>query len=438
VNRQLVLVVGQRTDVGRVRDHNEDNLATVPPEGVPAEVLERKGQLFLVADGMGGHAAGATASSIATQQIMQNYYQDDSLDLRASLERAIRQANTAIFEQALENLTYAGMGTTLVAAVCQDSRFLIANVGDSRAYLIRDGGIRQLTQDHSWVAEAVRQGTLSIEQARHHPRRNVITRSLGNRPEVEVDFFEEGLLPGDTLVLCSDGLSGPVYDEEIRDLVLALEPQAAADQLVDLANERGGPDNITVVIVRAVQTPPVETPASGGASKLAILGCLGMLVAAGGLAAAALWAGGGWPPAFLIPPTPAATITPPAIPGPGTGQVTPLPTSVPGPAATDTPTLPTPTGVGGPYPVPNRRAPDYPTRPSAYPPAPSPGQVQTPTMTSTPTVTITGTVTTTPTSTVTTTPTSTVTTTPTSTVTPTALDTGPTTTSTPPTATSTP
>ncbi len=424
----LVLAVGQHTDAGRVRDHNEDSLAAVPPEGTSAEVLERKGHLFLVADGMGGHAAGATASSIATQRVMQAYYEDDSDDLRASLERAFRLANAAIFDQSLSNLVYAGMGTTLVAAVCQDHRFLVANVGDSRAYLIRDGGIRQLTQDHSWVAEAVRQGTLSTEQARHHPRRNVITRSLGNRPDVEVDFFEEGLLPGDTLVLCSDGLSGLVYDEEIRDIVLAhaSQPQAAAEQLVDLANERGGPDNITVVIVRAVQTPPVEAPAGGGVSRWAILGCLGTLVAAVALAVAAVGTLGGWLPVFLIAPPPSATTSPTAV----------WSTQTPGPATADTPTVtpgwPTPSGTGVPYPPPATVVPSATVSPTTVPPTTAVGPAYpepavtptsetpiTPTEVSSPTATLIATATPTATSTPTVTITATPTVTGTATVTPT-------------------
>jgi len=430
VSTQLVLAVGQRTDPGRVRDHNEDNLAVVPPEGVPADALRRKGHLFLVADGMGGHAAGATASGIAVQEVMRAYYEDDSDDLRASLERAFRLANVAIFDRSRDSLTYAGMGTTLVVIVCQDSRMLIANVGDSRAYLIRDGGIRQLTQDHSWVAEAVRQGTLSAEQARYHPRRNVITRSLGNRPDVEVDFSEEGLLAGDTLVLCSDGLSGQVYDEEIRDVVLALEPQEAAEHLVSLANERGGPDNITVVIVRVVQVVEEAALKAGGSLAVALVGCLGLLVGALALALAGFWALGG--EGFLFPATPTPTIAtaqPTTVPSTATstipGMVTPsqTPSAVP----TITPEPPTPAGTITPYPAPATPSatavpptPSATASPSSYPAPTTPTATETlpPTVTVvTPTMTITATVTVTPslptvTPTMTTTPTATLTLTP--------------------------
>lgn len=387
MSTQLILAVGQLTDPGRVRSHNEDNLASVPPEGTTAEVLERKGHLLLVADGMGGHAAGATASGIAVQQTMQAFYEDGRDDLRASLERAFRQANTAIFDESHENLAHAGMGTTMVAAICQDSRFIVANVGDSRAYLIRDGGIRQITQDHSWVAEAVRQNTLTPEQARHHPRRNVITRSLGNRQDVEVDFFEERLLAGDILILCSDGLSGPLYDEEIRDTVLALEPQAAAERLVSMANERGGPDNITVLIARVVQVAQAAAPKERDSLPLMLLGCLGLLIAALVLALAILWTLGGGilpvPPTVTstwtaVPPTTLPTSTP-------TETVPPSATSSPSPSATiapsATPELPTPTDTVTSYPT---------TATAVTPPtvtvAPYPGlatETPTPTITST-------------------------------------------------------
>lgn len=427
MSTQLVLAVGQRTDPGRVRDHNEDSLAAVPLEDTSAATLERKGQLFLVADGMGGHAAGATASSIAVQQIMRAYYKDDSDDLRASLERAIRLANAAIFDQSRDDLAYAGMGTTLVAAVCQDSRFLVANVGDSRVYLVRDGGIRQLTQDHSWVAEAVRQGTLSAEQARHHPRRNVITRSLGNRPDVEVDFFEEGLLPGDTLVLCSDGLSGLAYDEEIRDAVLTLEPQIAADQLVDLANERGGLDNITVIIARVVQTAPAAAPKEGSALPFTFLGCLGLVIGALALAFVAFWAWGGGAFPFLTVPTPTVTRSIPWTTTPTTGTPTVVSPTSGTVLPSVTPEPPTPAGTRTPYPAPaTARATAVPPTTVVAPTYPSPvitPTTSTPTATSTitPTVTLTAvptaTNTATPTVTLTATPTATSTATPTMTIT---------------------
>ncbi|MBU1747068.1 MAG: Stp1/IreP family PP2C-type Ser/Thr phosphatase [Chloroflexi bacterium] len=419
MNTQLILAVGQRTDPGRVRDHNEDSLATVPMEDLPADTLERKGQLFVVADGMGGHAAGATASRIAAEQVMQAYYASDASDvgdIRQSLERAIRLANAAVFDQSRENPAYAGMGTTLVGIVCQDSRMTIVNVGDSRAYLVRDGGIRQLTEDHSWVAEAVRQGTLPPDQARYHPRRNVITRSLGNRPDVEIDFSQEGLLPGDTLVLCSDGLSGQVYDQEICDAVLALEPQAAAEQLVDLANERGGPDNITVIVVRVVQVTPVQPPAFSEL-PFVFVGCLGLVIGVLALAFAAFW---------LLPPllSPAPTMGPTAIPtNPATQQ--PAPSAVP---PTMAPTLPPVDTQPPSYPPPGTASPTVsaPQTPSvpAYPgasetPPPTPTGTSVPTVTPTFTVLPTFTPTTTVTPTFTTTPTVTLVA-PTATLTPTA------------------
>ncbi len=209
--KQLRIDVAQLTDVGRKREHNEDNMAYVIPKD--PQVMTKKGALFIVADGMGGHAAGEVASEIAVDTVSNVYYQDDSDDVAVSLLHAIKRANTSIHQRAAENMSRIGMGTTCVTAVLRGDMAYIANVGDSRAYIIRSSHVRQVSQDHSWVAEQVRAGILTEDQARTHAQRNVITRCLGTQADVEVDVFAELLQEGDSLVLCTDGLSGLVSDD---------------------------------------------------------------------------------------------------------------------------------------------------------------------------------------------------------------------------------
>jgi serine/threonine protein phosphatase PrpC len=270
VAKLLRLDVAQLTDVGRKRDHNEDNMAYVIPKD--PQVMAYKGALFIVADGMGGHAAGEVASEIAVDTVSNAYYQDDNDDVRASLLQAIRRANAAIHQRAAENMLRSGMGTTCVAAVLRGNVAYIANVGDSRAYLVRKSQIRQVSQDHSWVAEQVRAGLLTEEQARTHAQRNVITRSLGTQPEVEIDFFQETLEDGDSLILCSDGLSGLVNDEELQRTVEQFVPQESVYHLIERANENGGPDNITAIVAHiqevGVEPPGVRQPVPAGGLEL--------------------------------------------------------------------------------------------------------------------------------------------------------------------------
>ncbi len=252
MSKQLRLDVAQLTDVGRKRPHNEDNMAYVIPKD--AQVMARKGALFVVADGMGGHAAGEVASEIAVETISNAYYQqDDNEDITVSLLHAIKRANALIHQRAAENMMRSGMGTTCVAAVLRGSTAYIANVGDSRAYLVRAGQARQVSQDHSWVEEQVRAGLLTRDQARSHAQRNVITRSLGTQDDVDVDVFTEQLFEGDTLLLCSDGLSGLVSDEDLRSIIGQYLPQESVYRLVERANENGGPDNITAIVIRVLE-----------------------------------------------------------------------------------------------------------------------------------------------------------------------------------------
>lgn len=266
MSKQLRLDVAQLTDVGRKRPHNEDNMAYVIPKD--SQVMARKGALFIVADGMGGHAAGEVASEIAVDTISTVYYQDDSDDIVISLVRSIKRANTLIHQRAAENMSRSGMGTTCVAAVMRGDMACVANVGDSRAYLIRKGLGRQVSQDHSWVEEQVRAGLLTQDQARSHAQKNVITRSLGTQPDVEVDIFTEKMDEGDTLVLCSDGLSNMVPDEELHTIVNQYVPQESVYRLVERANENGGSDNITAIVINMIEagteSPPIRYPVHVG------------------------------------------------------------------------------------------------------------------------------------------------------------------------------
>src|SRR3989442_8833972 len=268
--KQLHLDVAQLTDVGRKREHNEDNMAYVIPKDL--QVMARKGALFIVADGMRGHAAGEVASEIAVDTISNVYYQDDSDDVAVSLLHAIKPANASIHQRAAENMLRSGMGTTCVAAVLRGNMAYIANVGDSRAYFLRGSQVKQISQDHSWVAEQVRAGLLTEDQARTHAQRNVITRCLGTQAEVDIDVFQEELNDGDSLVLCTDGLSGLVSEEELQRIVDQYVPQQSVYHLVERANENGGPDNITAIVARVQEVgeepPGVRYPVGvGGREK---------------------------------------------------------------------------------------------------------------------------------------------------------------------------
>jgi protein phosphatase len=235
------------SDVGCVREINEDaGMFT----RATTESQKEKGTLVLVADGMGGHSAGEVASSMAVQLITQVYYEDDSSP-RDALEAAFHAANRAINDWSARDQNLDGMGTTCTALVLQNGSALAAHVGDTRLYMIRDTQIYLMTEDHSAVMEMVKRGWLSLDQARHHPDKNVILRALGSHPEVEVTIWESPLpvRKGDRFLLCSDGLYDLVEDEEIKKIAMASSPNAACQNLIALAKQRGGHDNITVAIV---------------------------------------------------------------------------------------------------------------------------------------------------------------------------------------------
>jgi PPM family protein phosphatase len=229
-----------QTDVGKTRDHNEDSYGV--GEG---DQVERLGELLVICDGMGGHASGEVASRLGVDTILQIYYGDDAEDRPVVLEQAFEQANQQIFARGR-----GSMGTTGVAALIHHDALHVANVGDSRAYLIRGGEIRQVSRDHSFVSDQVAAGLITADQARSSPHRNVITRALGYQAGVTVDLFRLPLQVGDVVVLSSDGLHGLVTDAEIARTAAAEPPEVAVKQLIDLANQRGGTDNITVVVVR--------------------------------------------------------------------------------------------------------------------------------------------------------------------------------------------
>ncbi len=244
----LDLRVAEESDTGRVRKYNEDYVRCIVP--ADEEQLRRKGALFLVADGMGGHQAGEEASKEAVARVAQEYYAGASDDVGDSLRRAIKAANKAVYEQANADPSLVGMGTTLVVAAIVGRELYVANVGDSRAYLLRRKRLEQITVDHSWVEEQVRAGLLTSRQAEQHPQRNLITRALGTRPQIEVDLFELDLREGDLLLLCTDGLSGQVSQGAITASLLSQPPPQAAVDLVEQANAQGGRDNVSLVIVQ--------------------------------------------------------------------------------------------------------------------------------------------------------------------------------------------
>ncbi len=254
--QHILYSVQTRTHPGNVRENNEDAFGTAldwrEKLGLGDEVLQQRGHLFAVADGMGGHAAGEVASQMAIETLFTEYYTGPWTDPKSALARAIEAASEAIFKRAGEEARLGGMGTTLVAALYQPEQWLIANVGDSRAYLFRAGKIRQVTQDHSWVAEQVSSGILTEDQALHHPLRNVITRSLGGEATVKVDFFSLDARPGDIVLLCSDGLSNVVSKKEMGKILHAYTLDEAAERLLGLSLERGAPDNVTFALVQLI------------------------------------------------------------------------------------------------------------------------------------------------------------------------------------------
>jgi protein phosphatase len=256
------LTVGVAIDPGlsRRKMPNQDSALIYSEYCENPAWLDAKGRLFVVADGMGGALGGKEASEMAVHILIDSYYEDSDRAIAPSLERAIQEANKRINERGQTDSSLRGLGTTIVAAVIRGQDLVVANVGDSRAYLLRRGVLRQLSIDHTSVQEHVRSGLLSPEEAATHPRRHILSRNLGARPRARPDFATETLIEGDTLLLCSDGLWGPVGEAAITTLLQRLRGQAAVDALVARANEQGGPDNISAIVVH-VGTPPDQVSA---------------------------------------------------------------------------------------------------------------------------------------------------------------------------------
>ncbi|HET9012047.1 MAG TPA: Stp1/IreP family PP2C-type Ser/Thr phosphatase [Gemmatimonadaceae bacterium] len=247
----MKLIHAARTDVGMIRSGNEDNFSV--------DASATRG-IFIVADGMGGHAAGEVASEMAVQIVqrelagVKNLDGDDVVKLVSS---ALKRANRAIHDRTLTEVDKQGMGTTASVLLVSGGRYLIGQVGDSRVYLLRDGGFAQLTKDHSYVQEQVDAGFLTPEQARYHPYSNVITRCVGAGQDVEPDIYRGEVRAGDLYLVASDGLTGMVDDRRLAQLLASrADPERKVQALISEANGRGGLDNITAIIVQVLDTGP--------------------------------------------------------------------------------------------------------------------------------------------------------------------------------------
>lgn len=231
------------TDVGTNRVTNQDYVYCT------ADAVGNLPNIFIVADGMGGHKAGDVASVSAVDAVLESIRQSSKTDIIAIIEEAITKANISLFDKAKNNKEWEGMGTTLVLATVVGETVYVANIGDSRMYLI-DDDIRQITRDHSYVEEMISIGELDKEQARTHAKKNIITRAIGVEEKTTADYFEVQYKKGDRMLLCSDGLTNMVEDEDIFAIIRSDEPiDETVHMLIDTANENGGRDNIAVLIV---------------------------------------------------------------------------------------------------------------------------------------------------------------------------------------------
>ena len=232
------------TNIGKMRKLNQDYVySTEQPIGnLP--------NLFLVADGMGGHNAGDYASKLAVSTIVEQAADADETDPTRVLDLAISVANAVVKRSAESSPELAGMGTTVVAAVVDDDHLYVANVGDSRLYVANDVEMKQITRDHSWVEEMVKRGGLDREEARNHPDKNIITRAVGVESSVRIDFFDYTLKGGEKILMCTDGLTNMLSDEQIRDILMQDAGVAErAEELIRKANDNGGKDNISVILI---------------------------------------------------------------------------------------------------------------------------------------------------------------------------------------------
>jgi protein phosphatase len=256
------LSVAAGTDVGRIRAGNEDSLY--------ADADQERG-LFIVADGMGGHAAGEIASEMAVQIVARELATVRDLagpEPLAAMADALRAANRAIFERTIVEADKQGMGTTASCLLMGAGRYIIGHIGDSRIYLLRDGNFRQVTKDHSYVQEQVDAGFLTLEQARYHPYSNVITRCVGANASVEADVLQGELQAGDLYLVASDGLTGMVEDSQLRKIMeTKASPGKMVDSMITEANKRGGLDNITAIVVQVLALKVGDTAEVMAASR---------------------------------------------------------------------------------------------------------------------------------------------------------------------------
>ena len=269
--RSALTTVGSRTDIGCVRDHNEDSLVVTPP-------------LFVVADGMGGHAAGEVASEIAVNVIAKEA--PTTIDANG-LAQAVEAANREVLLASHDGRGREGMGTTVTAAILEGERLLVAQVGDSRAYLFHNGKLQQITRDHSLMADLIEAGKITPEEARVHPQRSVITRALGSDPLMRPDIYEIDVATGDKLLLCSDGLSSMITNEQIEAVMRrTADPQRCAAQLVNEAIAAGGYDNVTVIVADVTGQAEKKMKKAVGKSRrwLALVISLFVLIVAGAVA----------------------------------------------------------------------------------------------------------------------------------------------------------
>lgn len=245
-----LVTIGSATDVGMKRKENQDYHAYFPPE---EGAVNQKGLLIALADGMGGHAGGRTASKTAVDVLMHEYYKSTSESIPDALAQAFRMANEKVLAKSQSDPDCEGMGSTLTAVVLKKNRMYHAHVGDSRGYLIEDNQLTQFTEDHSYVASLLRAGAITPEQAATHPDSNIITRAIGIKEELEIDLsgHHTPIQEGQYILLCCDGLWGLVPEADILDTIHRYgDPDTICQQLVEKANQNGGHDNITVVIAR--------------------------------------------------------------------------------------------------------------------------------------------------------------------------------------------
>ncbi|MBB6049035.1 protein phosphatase 2C domain-containing protein [Armatimonas rosea] len=255
---QTELAFAARTDIGRVRENNEDKYDFFTPDDAPTLAL--RGRLWAIADGMGGHSAGQIASEAGLKCLIRSYFAEPvEGSVADALQQSLADANFLISQAAIKLGAKNGMGTTMVAAVVLNDMLTIAHVGDSRAYLLREGErIRQLTIDHSWVEEQVRRGALSRAEAEASPYRNIITRSIGMGPGLTADIYTERLFPDDTILLATDGVTGYLGEDALAALVGTKSLSKAALDIIDAANDAGGKDNSTVLLLRVSSITPLE------------------------------------------------------------------------------------------------------------------------------------------------------------------------------------